>query len=387
MQKYSSGTYEITSAYGTEVRAFIPDTLPPRRKLDIGPLQRLLDSALVAIGKLDTISDLLPDATLYLTMYMRKESVQSSQIEGTVSTLSDVLLFELGQSNQPKSSDDLIEVINYATALEHAFKRMRDDNFPLSNRLIKEVHKQLLQSGRGNKKTPGEFRRSQNWIGGSRPDNSHFVPPPAHIVNQCMSDLEKFIHMDNFEYSGLIKTGLTHVQFETIHPFLDGNGRVGRLLIALQLHHERLLSERMLYVSHYINQHREEYYKRLNDVRSEGRWEDWLEFFLNAVLETSSDAIFTARRLAELFQRDENTIRNSGGHRGSAIQVHQAFRRLPFLTIQRIADFTGLTLPAVANGIKTLEKLNIVNEYTGKKRYRIYLYNEFLAILEGDLTD
>lgn len=384
MQHQQPGRYAITSYSATEVHAFIPNPLPPENGLDLGRLQKLLDKALVAIGKLDSIAMLLPDPRMYLSAYIRKESVLSSEIEGTFSTLTDVLLYELGRHDAKSIDDDLIEVANYARALEYGLSRLLQDDFPLSNRLIKEIHEILLNSGRGSQKSPGEFRRTQNWIGGTRPDNAHFVPPPVQHVDDCMSDLEKFIHSENIAYSGLIKTALAHVQFETIHPFLDGNGRVGRLLITLQLYHEGLLSRSMLYISLYINKHRDEYYKLLNDVRTEGKWEDWLEFFLNAVLESSEHAVSVAMQLKNLFQNDELNIRNAGGRKGSAVQIHQAFQKDPILTISNITQSTGLTFPAVSKGVSVLEHLGIVRELTGKQRNRVYAYSNYIAILGDD---
>ena len=259
---------------------------------------------------------------------------------------------------------------------------MQIDNFPLSNRLIREVHGLLLKSGRGNRKSPGEFRRSQNWIGGSRPDNAHFIPPPAHRVEDCMSDLEKFIHSENHMYSALVKTGLTHAQFETIHPFLDGNGRVGRLLIALQLYHEGLLRQPMFYISLFIDKHREQYYQLLNSIRTDGKWEEWLEFFLTAIQESSADAVATAKNLSTQFRIDEDKIRSS--RKGSAVQIHHAFQRRPLLTINEICRFTGLTFPSVSNGLKMMEKLGIIHELTRRKRNRIFVYSKYLAILDSD---
>ena len=384
MHNHSSGRYEITSYRDTEVRAFVPGPLPPEIGLDLGRLQTLLDKALIAIGKLDSISMLLPDPRLYLSAYIRKESLLSSRIEGVFSTLTDVLLYELGQHHAVAIDDDLIEVVNYAQALEYGLKRLRKDDFPLSNRLIKEMHEILLRSSRGNHKSPGKFRRTQNWIGGTRPDNAAFVPPPALFIDECMSELEKFIHTENFAYSSLIKTGLTHVQFETIHPFLDGNGRIGRLLIMLQLCHEGLLSQPVLYISLYINKHRAEYYKLLNAVRTEGRWLNWLEFYLNAVLESSEHAVSVAMQLKNLFQNDELKIRNAGGRKGSAVQIHQAFQKDPVLTLSNITQSTGLTFPAVSKGVSVLENLGIVRELTGKQRNRVYAYSNYIAILGDD---
>ncbi len=383
-RRHRSGKYEVSSFGDEEARAFIPYPLPPKQPLDMGRLQSLLDKALVAIGALDSIAILLPDPRFYLSAFIRRESVLSSRIEGAVSTISDVFLFEQGGNYVKSIDDDLLEVVNYANALEYGTKRLLKDNFPLSNRLVKEIHAMLLRSGSGSQKAPGEFRRSQNWIGGTRPGNANYVPPPPQHVEQCMSDLEKFIHAKDRSISGLIKAGLIHAQFETIHPFLDGNGRVGRLLISLQLLHEGLLNQPMLYISVYINKHRDEYYRRLNDVRVSGNWESWLEYFLKAVVETAKDAVLTARQTSSQFIHDQEKIREAGGHRGSAFQVHSAFQVTPFQTTSSIGKFTGLTPPAVLNGVKFLEQLQIVKEITGKRRYRNYVYSDYLSILSDD---
>ncbi len=384
MQHPQLGRYENLSHDAEQVRALIPDPLPPKVPVNMTQLQKLLDFALVALGRLDSITTLLPDPLFYLSAYIRREAVLSSRIEGTVSTISEVLQFELSRNSKKSTNDDLIEVANYANALAYGAKRMSVDDFPLSNRLIKELHARLLQSGRGSQKDPGQFRRSQNWIGGTHPGNAHFVPPPPHHVEECMSDLEKFIHADIPSMSGLIKTGLVHAQFETIHPFLDGNGRVGRLLIALQLQHEGLLKQPLLYISLYINKHRDRYYQLLDEVRSEGRWEGWLAFYLTAISETANDAVSVAKQLSSLFAKDQERIRKFGAHKGSALKIHRIFQSTPIQTISNIAKLTGLTYPAVANGVKLLEKSTIVKELTGKQRYRIYAYSDNIALLSDD---
>ena len=248
MKRQPTGFYEITSIGDEQVRAFIPNPLPLEDVLDMKYLQQSLDSAIFALGQLDSIATILPEPWLFIYAYIRREAVLLSRIEGTQSTLSDLMLFELTQA-PGVPVDDVVEVSNYVSALEHGLRRMREDNFPLCNRLIREIHKKLLSSGRGSKKLPGEFRRSLNWLGGTRPGNARFVPPPANFVEECMSDLERYLHSNDSGQSALIRAGLSHVQFETIHPFLDGNGRVGRLLISMQLCHERLLSELLLHLS------------------------------------------------------------------------------------------------------------------------------------------
>src|SRR5882724_8645658 len=300
MERSETGIYHSTTIASETVRAFIPNVLPPVPPLDLsGPRQRLLERATLAVGRLDSVSALLPDPHLFLYAYIRREAVLSSQIEGTQSSLSDLLLFEL-EEVPGVPFDDVIEVSNYIAALEHGMGRLRE-GFPLSNRLMREMHQVLLARGRGNEKAPGEFRRTQNWVGGTRPGNAHFVPPPPSHVEDCMAALERFIHDEHTPYPTLVKAALAHVQFETIHPFLDGNGRIGRLLIAFTLHHGGVLSKPLLYLSLYFKQHRSEYYRMLDCVRTEGDWEAWLDFFLEGVEDTASNAVETAQRLVALF--------------------------------------------------------------------------------------
>ena len=272
MHRGEIGHYNVTSVGSEAVRAFVPMSLPPQPPLVLaGPLQQLLESAVLALGRLDGVSSILPDEALFLYTYVRKEAVLSSQIEGTQSSLSDLLVFEL-EGAPAVPPDDVHEVSNYVVALHHGLDRIKKD-FPLSNRLIREIHRVLLSSGRGHAQMPGEFRRSQNWIGGSRPGNAAFVPPPHTELPACMTDFENFLHAEGDGLSVLLRAGLAHVQFETIHPFLDGNGRVGRLLIALQLCDAGLLREPILWLSLYFKQHRSDYYYLLDHVRRTGDWE------------------------------------------------------------------------------------------------------------------
>jgi Fic family protein len=267
-----TGHYNISLTSGEEVAAFVPLPLPPTPALDLGGArQQALERAYLALGRLDGVSALLPDPDLFLYGYIRREAVLSSQIEGTQSSLSDLLLFEL-DAVPGLPVNDVIEVSNYVAGLEHGIRRLQSD-FPLSNPLLREVHEKLLARGRGAEKSPGSFRRSQNWIGGTRPGNAQFVPPPPELVEDCMASLERFIHDDTVLLPGLIKAAIAHVQFETIHPFLDGNGRVGRLLIALMLHQMGILRQPLLYLSLYFKQHRGEYYRLLDIVRYNGDWE------------------------------------------------------------------------------------------------------------------
>lgn len=311
MQRGRTGTYETLGTVGEPVRAFIPAPLPPDPPPTLtGARARLHDRALLACGRLDAITALLPEPDLFLYGYVRREALLSSQIEGTQSSLSDLLLFELDEAPGVPVSD-VAEVSNYVAALEHGLARLRE-GFPLSHRLLREMHAALLARGRGADKQPGEFRQSQNWIGGTRPGNAHFVPPPPQRVEDCMAALERFLHDQSLPFSTLIKAALAHVQFETIHPFLDGNGRVGRLLIALLLHHEGVLRQPLLYLSLYLKQHRAEYYRLLDAVRHDGDWEAWLDFFLEGVLVIATGAVDTAHRLLALFREDAELVRARG---------------------------------------------------------------------------
>ena len=380
MIRGATGTYETTAVDGETVRAFMPDPLPPRPALDLsGPAQPILERALLALGRLDSISTLLPDTDLFLYSYVRKEAVLSSQIEGTQSSLSDLLRFEMEQA-PGVPLDDVVEVSGYVSALEHGVARMRAD-FPLSSRLIREVHAKLLARGRGSDKDPGEFRRSQNWIGGTRPGNAFFVPPPHIAVPGCMSDLERFIHDDSDDLPVLIKAALGHLQFETIHPFLDGNGRVGRLLITLILCQAGVLNEPLLYLSLYFKEYRDEYYRLLDAVRQDGDWEAWIEFFLRGVEQTANGAVSTARRLVEVFAADRDVIQAQGRRAGSALRVYTALTSRPVLSLSATAERTGLSFPGASDGMRLLTDLGIVRELTGKKRNRVYAYDLCLAIL------
>jgi Fic family protein len=378
VKRNRSGTYETTSAGGETVKAFVPAPLPPVPPLAMdGGVRTALDAALLALGRLDGVSSALPDTHLLLYTYIRKEAVLSSQIEGTQSTLADLLLFELKES-PGVPLDDVVEVSNYVRALEHGVKRMRG-GFPLSNRLIREVHEILLSRGRGAGKSPGEFRRSQNWIGGTRPGNARFVPPPPHRVPDAMGTLEKFVH--DTTTPALVKAALWHVQFETIHPFLDGNGRVGRLMVTLLLCAEGVLREPMLYLSLFLKQHRTRYYELLDAVRRDGDWEAWVAFFCEGVASVSDGAVVTARRLLELAETDRERLASLGRKAGSAAAVQTALLRTPVCTIPRLAKRTHLTLPTIGKALDVLEDQKIVSETTGKQRNRVYRYDRYLAIL------
>jgi Fic family protein len=369
----------VTVAGGEAVSAFVPLPLPPVPTLELdGRLQRLLEGAVLALGRLDGLSTLLPNQQLFLYTYVRKEAVLSSQIEGTQSSLSDLLLFEIEEA-PGVPMDDVVEVSNYVAALEHGLERLRG-GFPLSNRLIREIHGVLLARGRGSGKDPGEFRRTQNWIGGSRPGNAVFVPPPPQAVAECMSELEKFLNAGD-GLPTLVRSALVHVQFETIHPFLDGNGRVGRLLVTLLLCQAGVLQEPLLYLSLYLKQRRAEYYELLDRVRREGDWEAWLAFFLEGVRETAEGAVATARRLIDLFEGDERKLETRGRSANSALRVHAALKRRPVATLQEVQRLSGLSFPTAATAMSYLLELGIAGEITGKKRNRVFAYTRYLAIL------
>lgn len=377
------GRFVETTAAGERVRSFVPPPLPPAPPIDVMRLLDRLSLAERALGRLDGITMLLPRQELFLYMYVRKEAVLSSQIEGTQSTLSDLLRFETeAQEGQP--IDDIREVSNYVDAMMYGLERLEE--LPLSLRLIREMHARLLQSGRGGTKDPGEFRRSQNWIGGTRPGNALYVPPPVTELDGCLGALEKFMHEEQSRLPALIKAGLLHVQFESIHPFLDGNGRIGRLLVTLYLCVQGVLRKPLLYLSLYLKTRRADYYRLLQEVRERGAWEAWLEFFLEGVEETANQAFEAATRIVEIFKRDRERITAESERAGSALRVHELLQTQPYLTSNQLVDRTGLTAPTVNAALADLELLGIVEEITGRKRGRVFAYRGYLAILNEGTT-
>jgi Fic family protein len=275
--------------------------------------------------------------------------------------------------------DDIREVSNYVDAMMYGLERLQD--LPMSLRLIREMHARLLQSGRGGTKNPGEFRRSQNWIGGTRPGNALFVPPPVIEMDGCLNALEQFMHEDRSRLPALIKSGLLHVQFETIHPFLDGNGRIGRLLVTLYLCMNGVLRKPLLYLSLYLKTHRAEYYRLLQEVREQGNWEGWLDFFLTGVADTANQAFEAATRIVEVFKEDRETITTKSDRAGSALRIHDLFQQNPFLTPGQLTELTGLSAPTVNSALTDLERFGVVEEVTGRKRGRVFSYRRYLAIL------
>ena len=378
----ATGTYITTSTAGESFKAFVPNPLPPEPPIELTDRDHdLIEKANRALGRLDGVTTLLPDVSLFLYFYVRKEAVLSSQIEGTQSSFSDLLLHE--EDLAPGVPlDDVQEVSNYVAAMNHGLKRLREDDFPLSLRLVREMHKVLLAKGRGSDKTLGEFRRSQNWLGGTRPGNARSVPPPPDRVTECMGNLEKFLHDQPHRTPALIKAALAHVQFETIHPFLDGNGRLGRLLITLVLCAEGALTQPLLYLSLFFKQHRQEYYDRLDAARLKGDWLGWLRFFLEGVEQTAQQAADTTGRILKLFDEDRRRIEDLGRKAGSVHRVHDLLRRHPITTISNATKQLSMTTPTVGSAIESLEDLGIVREITGKQRDRIYVYDPYVKILD-----
>ena len=374
------GTFVETSTGGERVRAYVPAPLPPQPPLDSNQFMRVYERAVAALGRLDGVTTILPSTPLFLYMYVRKEALLSSQIEGTQSSLSDLLLFE--NDELPAGAlDDVTEVSNYVAAMEHGVARIRG-GFPLSLRLIREMHAILLRSGRGVAKQSGEFRRSQNWIGGTRPGNALFVPPPPNRLNECLDALERFLHSDSPSIPPLIRAGLAHVQFETIHPFLDGNGRLGRLLITLILCEAGVLHEPILYLSLFLKARRHDYYRLLQEVRQAGTWETWMEFFLTGVAETAEQAAATARDLIAMFEADRKEIGSLGRAAATALRVHELMQARPIVTIKTVSDGLGISFPTAGAALEKLVAIGIVRETTGRQRGRTYAYAKYLASLD-----
>lgn len=375
-----TGQYVTSTVAGERFQAFLPAPLPPAPPLGMeGDLLRWFEKANRALGRLDGISGVLPDSHLFLYQYVRKEALLSSQIEGTQSSFSDLLLFEMDEA-PGVPLDDAREVSNYVAAMKHGLQRLQE-GFPLSLRLLREIHAILLQDGRGAQKQPGEFRRSQNWLGGSRPGNAAFVPPPPERLMESLDPFERFLNDESGGMPVLLKAALAHVQFETIHPFLDGNGRLGRLLITLILVHEGVIHEPLLYLSLYFKTHRPDYYDHLQRVRRQGDWEGWLLFFLNGVFETAQQAVDTARTLLDLFERDRERIRGLGRIAGSCLQLHYRLQQKAIVNIPDSARALEINRTTISNCISRLEELGIVREITGQRRNRLFAYDRYVRIL------
>jgi Fic family protein len=377
-----AGSFRRVDVGGEAYFAFHPKPLPPDPPLVIDPdVQELLDRANQALGRLDGITLLLPDPDQFLAAYIRKEAVLSSQIEGTQSSLSDLLLFEHDEAVAVPAADTR-EIVNYIRAINHGLERMRS-GFPLSLRLLREVHGLLLEDGRGANQSPGDFRTSQNWIGGTRPGNARYVPPPADEVLPAMGALEKFLHNDPVKTPILVKAALAHAQLETIHPFLDGNGRVGRLAITLLLCADQpVLSRPLLYLSLYLKRNRDAYYAHLQSVRTHGAWEEWLRFFLEGVNDVARSAAETTRQLLALVDEDRRAILALGRASGSALRLHEFAARGIVFRIPQAAGELALSEVTIATTAGHLERLGIIREVTGRSRKKLFVYSRYLAVLE-----
>lgn len=380
-----AGAFFSASTAGETYFVFHPRPLPPDPPLVIDvEAQARIDRGNQALGRLDGVTLLLPNPDQLLYAYVRKEAVLSSQIEGTQSSLSDLVLFEHDVA-PGVPIEDVRETSNYIRAMTHGLERIRD-GFPLSLRLLREIHALLLAGGRGADRAPGEFRRTQNWIGGTRPGNARYVPPPAHELLPAMGALEKFFHDDPVPTPVLTKAALAHAQFETIHPFLDGNGRVGRLLVTLLLcaGEKPVMTRPLLYLSLYLKRNRDEYYTRLQRIRTHGEWEEWLEFFLEGVIEVAESAAVTTQRIVSLIDSDRRRVLSLGRAAGSALRVFDVVANDLAFTIPETARRVGLTGVSVGKAAAHLENLGIVREVTGRSRNKVYVYAAYLQLLQED---
>lgn len=377
----NTGNYREKWLGGEAVRAFVPHPLPPINPPLVieGSLAALHQRAVGAIRQLEIASNLVPSPSWFLYGFARKEAVVSSQIEGTQATLDDVFAHEASQSSD--RPDDVEEICNYVEALNYARAEIaRPGGLPISTRLLCEAHRRLMQGARGADKLPGTIRTSQNWIGGTRPGNAKYVPPAPEELPQLLSDLDRWIHQPH-ELPALVRAGLAHVQFETIHPFLDGNGRVGRLLITLLVEHWGLLKSPLLYLSLAFKRRRTEYYARLSSVRTDGDWEGWMAYFLECVIEAAEDAIQSATRLFQLIHEDRQVLVEHPRALISAVRLFDRLLENPIVTLHRVVDLLGITKPTATKALVLLQEAGILTERTGKKRDRAYGYQRYLALL------
>ncbi len=379
----TSGQYERTSVAGEEVGAFVPSSLPPANPpllLD-DELTAALGKARQSLTRLDLASAMVPSVEWFIYAFVRKEAVISSQIEGTQATLIDLLTYEADAEQGAAAGPDVEEVCNYLEAVSYALDQLRrPEGLPISLRLLNETHRRLMQGVRGGDKLPGEVRRSQNWIGGTRPGNAAFVPPPPHLLGASLSALEHYIHEED-DLPPLVRAGLIHVQFETLHPYLDGNGRIGRLLITLLLHHWQLLSQPLLYLSLFLKRHREEYYRRLNAVRTSGDWEGWIAFFLEGVEVIATEATETARNLFALVGADRERLLATPTVTVMSVRLFELLPRHPILTVTRAMKLLDASRPAAGKAVGVLQDAEILVEITGRKRDRAYSFAGYLDLL------
>ena len=378
----TTGRYERTSVGGEQVAAFVPFALPPAAPpvdIDAGRAARLR-AAEQSLVRLELAGEMVPSLDWFIYAFVRKEAVLSSQIEGTQATLVDLLNFESqeGTASPAAPSADVEEVCNYLDALAYARAQLADPHgLPLSMRLLSGTHERLMRGIRGADKLPGEVRRSQNWIGGSRPGNATFVPPPPHLLGDVLTDFERYLHDDEV-LPPLVRAGLLHVQFETIHPYLDGNGRIGRLLVTLLLEHWQLLTKPLLYLSLFFKRHREEYYRRLNAVRVDGDWEGWLDFFLDGVATIADEAVASARELFALVAADRARLLSQEGTSVAGLRLFELLPRHPVVTVATVMRLVATTKPTAGRAIETLVGAGILVETTGKRRARSFVYRAYL---------
>jgi Fic family protein len=382
MPKRTTGRYERTTVGGEQVAAFVPHALPPAAPplvVDTAVTARLR-TAEQALVRLELAGEMVPSLDWFIYAFVRKEAVVSSQIEGTQATLVDLLTFEAQDSAEPRAapSADVEEVCNYLDALAHARAQLADPRgLPLSMRLLNETHARLMRGVRGAEKLPGEVRRSLNWIGGSRPGNAAYVPPPPHALGEVLGAFEKYLHADD-ALPPLVRAALLHVQFETIHPYLDGNGRIGRLLVTLFLEHWKLLTKPLLYLSLFFKRHREDYYRRLNAVRSDGDWEGWLDFFLDGVATIADEAVASARELFALVAADRTRVLAHAGMSVVALRLFEFLPRQPIVTVASVMKLVATTKPTAGRAIELLVAAGVLVETTGKKRDRSFVYRGYL---------
>ncbi len=372
-----TGRYERSTVAGEEVSAFIPAPLPPRDPpLDLEVLGPLIARASERLRLLDLAGDLVPSVDWFVYAFVRKEAVLSAQIEGTQATLMDLL--EVEASGEAPTDADVEEVCGYLEALNYAWAELdRDAGLPISMRLLSEAHKRLLSGARGAHKQPGEVRRSQNWIGGTRPGNATFVPPPPHRLPELLSDFERAVHAES-DLPSLVRVGLLHVQFETLHPFLDGNGRLGRLLITLLLRHWGLLSRPLLYLSLFLKTHRQEYYRRLSAVRTDGDWEAWLAYFLEGIAVVAEEATATARRLHGIVTASRERVLVREDATVFSLRLFELLPEHPIVTVNRVVEMLGCSRPAAGKALRILEAASVLRPLDDRKKNRALVFGEYL---------
>ncbi len=379
-----TGTDIRTTVAGEEVAAFVPAPLPPGAPALVleGPALERLGVANHALVRLDLAGGMVPSLDWFIYAFVRKEAVVSSQIEGTQATLVDLLTFEAEEDHGPPDVD-VEEVCNYLDALEYARgQRARPGGLPLSMRLLNETHLRLMRGVRGHDKQPGEIRRSQNWIGGSRPGDAVYVPPPPHLLGELLSDFEKYIHAQD-DIAPLVRVGLVHAQFEAIHPYLDGNGRIGRLVVTLLLEEWNLLTKPLLYLSLFFKRHRDEYYRRLNAIRTDGDWEAWIDYFLDGVATIADEAVLSARAVFELVARDRTRVLEHAGGSLAAARLFELLPRHPIVSVAWAIQHLGVSKPTAGRAVGALENAGVLVEITGKKRDRLWAYQRYLDILRA----